>query len=347
MSNTNNSGPLDGQGPPGGIEQGANPRPAVPQPPEPQPPRDPRGDVVPDYTAPEHAEAMAGAASQYSVPEDVARTILAERWYAEHQGHLQAWQEHQDRLAARRAQVEEPRLPVEGEPHPGLVNAAVEPTLSHAQNTFSGVSAKCKLPAFSAGTPLGDSESAPMALYAIQQLSDFKYVPFWYATDDGREDARRRNSEAPDSATDTSMHARLDPLTKTYTFAPAASMYKPSPNAIPDERLTLRQLTEGKWIFVETLESLGWDREHIDAHALLIVALEKHNAPRRFPRTGQRALMRYFAEVRRDYHASIASGRQNIPDISKINQDRIREILDDLHDEDLEARTKPVCPVLL
>ena len=39
---------------------------------------------------------------------------------------------------------------------------------------------------------------------------------------------------------------------------------------------------------------------------------------------------------------AIASGREGIPDISRINEDRIREIMDDLRGEALDRRCATV-----
>ena len=185
-----------------------------------------------------------------------------------------------------------------------------------------------------AGMPLSDFRPIPLPLFAIQRLSQMKYVPYWYATHEGRMDALQRVTAPDAGADDLAVQLHFDDSLDTHVLVPVSTRHTPSPNVIPDDQLTIEQLTQGKSSFCGALKTLGWDQTHVLAHALLIARIESHATLRESP-YAERALMHYFAEVRREYHAALASNAQNVPDISIINERRIQDFIFDLHMKDM------------
>ena len=159
------------QGPAGPLEP--PPRPPLGPPgiePAQPPPRDPTGDAVPDFTSPDRAQEVDDLMAQHGITDAaLAQTLLAGRWFQQHQLELREWHAHQSRLAAEAAQ----------ELREGALPSGNTGSSMNAAKVTTGGSTKRKLPRFGAGTPLQDVDSAPMCLYAIQQLSDFKYVPIY------------------------------------------------------------------------------------------------------------------------------------------------------------------------
>ena len=109
-------------------------------------------------------------------------------------------------------------------------------------------------------------------------------------------------------------------------LTPAAA-HKPSTKVIPDEKLTWRQMSIGKTSLLQHMEKEeGWPNEHVVAMGTFYVELDLH--PMRRRPFGEDALMRYHAEVRRDWHEQLKSTNDNVEpfDISVINQGHLNAI---------------------
>ncbi|KAM5538415.1 hypothetical protein V8D89_008017 [Ganoderma adspersum] len=157
-----------------------------------------------------------------------------------------------------------------------------------------------------------------------------KLVNFWYFTQAGREEARQLALASVADDTSAGLHGTLDPTTNTFSFTRVSAAGKPSHNALPDVSLTLRQLSEAKQFFAKFAEQCSWDAAHIQAFIVLIMRLEGHDAPCRYPDFGECALVRYFADICCEYHTALALKAPTIPDISVINENRIDEIVKEM-----------------
>ncbi|KAM5536388.1 hypothetical protein V8D89_009927 [Ganoderma adspersum] len=329
----------------------ADPAPEAPTP-QRDPPRDPSSDVMPDYSAAAAVDYVAGLAAHLSVTEEQAREVAAASWQFEHQQAAQearrleeAERQRQDEEArhlrdeeelqrqeaeVRRTQEEEEHrreqeLHQELHAHPAdaVQEGPATPGQAAAVSPFVFPTIGQEL--VSTKTDYGITE------YATHVLRDpTKLVNFWYFTHAGRKEARMLALASVAEDASAGLHGTLDPTTNTFSFSRVTAAGKPSKNALPDASLTLRQLSEVKQAFTKFAEQSGWDAAHIQAFVVLIMRLEAHDAPRRNPEFGERALIRYFADIRREYHTALALKAATIPDISVINEDRLDDILKEM-----------------
>ncbi|PIL27534.1 hypothetical protein GSI_10685 [Ganoderma sinense ZZ0214-1] len=273
--------------------------------PAPAPPRDPRSDVMPDYSVGSAAAYVVDLAARLSVTEDQARGFAVANWNFEHQSAVEAWEEHQASFQeARRLEEEERQRQEEEARHLREEEERLrqaeedqrrqeaedarrerEPNQEQTASTFTFPKIGQEL--VSTRADYGITE------YALTALRDpTKLVDFWYFTHEGCEEARKLALASVADDVSAGLHGKLDPTTNTFSFMRVSAAGKPSRNAAPDASLTLRQLSEAKQVFGKYAKQSGWDEAHIQAFVVLIMRLESHDAPRRYPEFGERALVR-------------------------------------------------------
>ncbi|KAM5542008.1 hypothetical protein V8D89_004318 [Ganoderma adspersum] len=278
---------------------------------------------MPDYSAAAAVDYVAGLAAHLSVTEEQAREVAAASWQFEHQQVVLAWEAHQAAQEARRLeeaerqwqdeearrlrdeeelqrQEAEVRRTQEEEEHRREQELRQELHARPADAVQEGPATPGQAAAVSPFVfPTIGQELVSMKTdygiteYATHVLRDpTKLVNFWYFAHAGHEEARMLALASVAEDASAGLHGTLDPTTNTFSFSRVTAAGKPSKNALPDASLTLRQLSEAKQAFTKFAEQSGWDAAHIQAFVVLIMRLEAHDAPRRNPEFGERALIR-------------------------------------------------------
>ncbi|KAM6503922.1 hypothetical protein JOM56_000865 [Amanita muscaria] len=275
---------------------------------------DPNRAKTPDYTSEAFAPLRALLTTEDRTEEDAIR-VLTDTWRDEINRKKLQWaqQLEEDRLAeeAQRREQEERQEPPQGGGQGEQPPEDQQPRPMQA--------AKPKLNALATGTTVSNIRMPRPSSYAIKRLEKYEYIDLWYFTEEGCEDALRFNQS---TASDTYTLAKID---DTVSLRPINAA-KASRNAISDEKLTWRQMSIAKTALLHHMTELGWDVAYVRALASFYVALESH--PRRRQGTnGDRVLLLYQAEVRREWFQQLTQERiQTVFDISIINEERLRRI---------------------
>ncbi|KAF8973554.1 hypothetical protein BDZ97DRAFT_1775694, partial [Flammula alnicola] len=168
---------------------------------------------------------------------------------------------------------------------------------------------------FEANLPPPSTAIPRPSTFAINKLRELEYVELYYFTPEGLAEAATHDHSA---TRDALTFAQIDGT----TILRPSSTSNPSPNVVPDDALTWRQMTIAKTTLLHWMASTGWANKYIAALDKFYICLEAHQI--RFEPDGEASLLQYQAEVRREWHDAL-DPQSPIPafDISRINEDRI------------------------
>jgi hypothetical protein len=123
----------------------------------------------------------------------------------------------------------------------------------------------------------------------LKKLERLEYVPLWYFTEEGCEDALRFDQSA---SQDTFALTKVE---DTVSLRPV-NVARASKYSLPDEKLTWRQMDIAKTLMLHHMQDLdAWPPEHMQMLTAFYFALEMH--PRRRQPQGEKVLLQYQAEV--------------------------------------------------
>ncbi|KAF8950344.1 hypothetical protein BDZ97DRAFT_1896381 [Flammula alnicola] len=176
-------------------------------------------------------------------------------------------------------------------------------------------SQKPRIRDFEANLPLPSTAIPRPSNFAINKLRELEYVELYYFTPEGLAEAITYDHSATHDAL---TFAQID---GTIVLCPSSTS-NPSPNAVPDDVLTWRQMTIAKTTLLRCMANTGWANNYIAALNKFYTCLEAHQT--RFEPEGEASLLQYQAEVRREWHDALDPSRPGLAfDISQINEDRI------------------------
>jgi hypothetical protein len=270
--------------------------------------RDPTLDEMPDFESDTFRAAFTAMATEQNTLENIIQQSK-DAWAADHQRKLDAWQqqqaedaeaqrllrEQQERENEERRKAEEERTKKEKEElekkrpkvKPFVPNKAVE------------------------------TESMPTpAPFAMNKVRNLDFVEVWYFTEEGCSEARHT-----DRTTSNAMLALTQEEGRITVTSAAA--HRPSSKAIPDEKLSWRQMSIGKTGLLDAMsKEPGWPKEHVVALGTFFMEIDAHILRRRA--YGEEALLKYAADVRREWHDQLKSTDSSVQpfDIGVINQRR-------------------------
>jgi hypothetical protein len=157
----------------------------------------------------------------------------------------------------------------------------------------------------------------------LKKLERLEYVPLWYFTEEGCEDALRFDQSV------TQDTFALTKVEDTVSLRPL-NVTRASKFSLPDEKLTWRQMDIAKTLMLHHMDEVkSWPPEYIHMLAAFFFALEMH--PRRRQPRGEKVLLQYQAEARAEWtHLLTQEGVGQVFDISLINEERLRLIDDEV-----------------
>lgn len=211
-----------------------------------------------------------------------------------------------------------PGAPVPSAPAPPPAQQTTATSTAGGSRTFPTITANL----------VPDTVQQPVAVWALERLRKGEFVAYDYFTRAGLEAARHTRLTAVAEATDLgNLQAVVDEKTGSLALTAMSTNAKPNPRARSDYVLSLPEITQGKKVFLSAMQDTGWPIGIITAFADLITELETHEAALDNPTFGEQALVTYFADIRREFHAAVASGAREFANIAVVNQTRLRNIV--------------------
>jgi hypothetical protein len=193
---------------------------------------------------------------------------------------------------------------------------------------------KPKLNPFTPNKPVASYITHRPSRFAMQKLQDREYIELSYFTPEGREEAANHDHTVAEEA------FALSKVNDYVGLRPIAA-FKASKSVIPDNKLTWIQMTRAKTNLLNCMEETGWPSDYSNALATFFLSIENH--PRLQRAGGERVMLAYQAQVRRDWHRALKDPTGNHAfDISIINEDLLNamstKITEDIHQQ-LTARS--------
>lgn len=280
----------------------------------PQPQTNPYDAIAPpDFSADFHATVRAALIANGTAADDaVAAESLLATWKEQHEQSRVQWN-------AEHPQPDEPQGP-EGPHQPGPQQA--EPNPRHQAPNANEVDDLDDDRDDGAFPSIDKSEPVPSCVgpvppqACIARLRKLKHVDLWYFTAEACADAARV------SCTDDRMISfEKDDITGALTLKDSA---RPGKKPIADTNLDWEQMTSGKALFLQYLEIVRWPKNYIIMFMEFFFKLENHPLRYEKPETGKRALLRYQAVARHEWHDSLtlmlAKKKKKIWDIATLDE---------------------------
>ncbi|EJD40240.1 hypothetical protein AURDEDRAFT_70277 [Auricularia subglabra TFB-10046 SS5] len=272
--------------------------------------RDPTQDVPPDYNDPRYERFVDNLTPEDGSREDTINNLVAV-WKETHALLVAAWntQLESDEATAR----------IAGDEARALAQAEEEARAAAAEaDRLAAEKRKPKMPAID---PIGVVQTyspARVATYAREKLRKLEYVEMhWFTPEKCR--------EVSHSARDTDKNYHIvESDDGQLTLSTNRGSGKTG--IIADKHLSFKQLQSAKHAFLRTAREVGWDVDHILAYSDLFLALEAHELSSQ--EHGEEVLVRYFDEVRHEWHDLIADGTKEIFNIGIISESRMKRIDD-------------------
>jgi hypothetical protein len=150
-------------------------------------------------------------------------------------------------------------------------------------------------------------------------LKNREYVELWYFTEKGCEEAQGLASSAPSDVFAISRVAGSLALRSLDATTASKAV-------IPDENLSWRDVSVAQKLLLHHMKEQGWPEEYVTSLAQFFFHLDYHDI-RALSKLGDQIILRYQAQVRREWHLVISSPKkQEAFDISIISDERIDEI---------------------
>lgn len=300
---------------------------------------DPNLARVPDYASPRF-QAVREVLVQGGRTIDEAIQLLEDAWQAENQHLRQVWAGQQE----RQDQPEPNHPPPPHAPDDAHADEHVQnpPPRQHSppppdQPPAPPTPSKHKVNPLAQGLLITSARKPQPAPFALRKLEKLEYVPLWYFTEEGCEDALRFDHTA---SQDT---FALTKVKDTVSLRPV-NVARASKLSLPDEKLTWRQMDIAKTLMLHHMGDFNsWPPEYAQMLGAFFFALEMH--PRRRQPRGEKVLLQYQAEARAEWTRLLTQeGVTEVFDISIINEERLRLIDDEIFGRQREELLIQVSP---
>ena len=250
---------------------------------------DPHQEVIPDHAGP-HYNLLREALAQNGLNAEQAIQALNNSWTLNHDARILAWDQQVADDAAAAEAAEALRLQ----------QLADQPLVPDEEPERNNVEKKKPVMKDFDDTVTVSNYIAPRpSQYALRRIEEFEYVELWYLTPEGCSDA---------SQFQLTQNEDVFGLAKVENMVTlkAVSSIKASKNVLPDAELSFRQMSMAKNTLIPLMTKFQWSEKAINAFAQLFTQLELH--PFRLREFGERALIIYQAQVRREWHDQLKSG---------------------------------------
>ena len=275
---------------------------------------DPHLEAVPDHAGP-HYNALRNALTNNGMTPEEAIQALNDSWNLNHDARVQAWDLQ---VAEDEAALEAQRQVLQQEAE---AQAAQEQLLREAEKA-EAKKKKPKMKDFDDAITVSNFIAPRPAQYALRRIEEFEYVELWYFTPEGCADATQRQLTQHDN---TSGLTKVDDI----VTLKSVSSLKASRNVVPDAELSFRQMSMAKNAFLPLMTKYQWSAKSVATFTQLFTQLELHHYRQR--EFGERALITYQAQVRREWHDQLKLG--SAFNVGIINEDLLHGIFKELVDK--------------
>ncbi|EKM75267.1 hypothetical protein AGABI1DRAFT_46743 [Agaricus bisporus var. burnettii JB137-S8] len=274
--------------------------------------RDPTGDVAPDFTSAAFEEVRQAVMERNGISEEEAADTLLASWTRHQEEKVQRWEQQQREDEDQELNVDQPR-----DIRPA--NSPAPSSRPARRNLSPAPEKKRKINPIQRGKQVATARLPQPSAYALKKLRNFDYVELWYFTEKGCEEAQNGAISAP---TDVFTLSRVAGTLALKSLDASTA----SRAVIPDEKLSWRDVSVAQKLLLHHMKEQGWPEEHVSTLATFFFRLEYHDI-RRTSSLGDDVIVRYQAEIRREWHRLITSPKeQNVFDIGDISLDRLDEI---------------------
>jgi hypothetical protein len=289
--------------------------------------RDPSQDVQPDFRTQAYAAIRDIMTAGGNLSEEEAMEALTASWTRDHEERMERWGEQQREEEARAEEVndqqreeapprrqEPPNPPVREEQAP----RAISPPASENEEPPAEARSK-KLNPLRKGKEITPSSIAQPSAYALRKLKNKEYIELWYFTEKGCEDARGAATSVPSDVFAISRVAGSLALRSLDATTASKAM-------IPDENLSMMEIIVAQKLLLQHMQEQGWPQDYVASLAQFFLELIYHDIHRNSA-LGEQIIIRYQAQVRREWHSVISSPKkQDVFDIGVISSKRLDEI---------------------
>ena len=263
------------------------------------PPRNPTADVEPNFEE-DHWEGARTAIMGGGKTAEEANEILRQAWKGRHERDLGIWNEHLQQLQQEGGEDEQ--IPEVIPEHEELAETEMPDWLDKPTPSFLDIKP---------------------ARNILKRLEKKEFIELWHFTAEGC-----RNAAAVDLASPDETFGLVN-TEKGLLFQNIGASVS-SAKTINDENLTWNQLTEAKMRMIGCLKDCKWKSYKIEQLMMFYLGLDFH--PMHSRPYGLDVIMRYQDRVRRDWTARLSNGDPYR--ISEINDDLMKEIRDEIRNED-------------
>ena len=249
---------------------------------------DPNLQEAPDFASEAYADARARLTANGMSNAD-ALAFLKDTWKQTHDALVAQWN----------AQVHADEVTREAEE--ALAREAEEAVqAAELAERLEAEKKKPKFPPLNANLCIEDVLTPQVSTQVTRKLAAHEYVPIYYFTAQGLEEAKSEFFNIDDDClTITKHNGQLSVRNATTNKAS---------KAINDRDLTFSEFSEAWPLMLETMKKCGWPKAHTNAHFTFFLALEHHEYRTREPRSVARAAIFQYAEsVRRQWHFRLAN----------------------------------------
>ncbi|KAF8961729.1 hypothetical protein BDZ97DRAFT_1905448 [Flammula alnicola] len=284
---------------------------------------DPNISVQPDFTITVYDFARNAVAQAEGITPAEATERMTAAWNADQNDKIAAWnlQLEADQVATQAAmaqaaggqQIQPPQQQQEPPPPPPPLLEPHHHIAEQANPQRPLAKKKAKLRPFQANKPVATESTPRPSRFAIHKLEEHEYVELHYFTPEACVEAEKYDQTI---SQDSFMITKVD---ETMAFKPMAA-HKASSKIVSDENLSWKQMTLAKNTMLAKMAKTGWPESYVFALATFYLHLENHRL--RTKENGEAALLKYQAQVRREWHDALRNTTSDEPvfDISIINE---------------------------
>ncbi|KZV60375.1 hypothetical protein PENSPDRAFT_671720 [Peniophora sp. CONT] len=288
--------------------------------------RDPTNDVPPDFSDDDYEDTVADVMAARTLDKPAAIAVLLGQWKKNHDKKVAAWsaQCERDHEALEERERDAQRAADE---------AAIKRQEELAKEEADEEKKKGKLARIDPDVMVSDERQQRISAYALKLVEQRKKSPLWYFGPEGLEKCTDDEASITSNLTDS---FTLTPTTKdTFDVHKAPAMEKRSRHEVPDSRLSFEDWSLAIPLYINTITASKWPADIVAAHQALFLSLVDNPITRR--KHGKVAAVRYYNDIRDEYHIASYRGDKVFPNFGVINKDRYEETRQDVKEEFKDA----------
>lgn len=286
----------------------------------------PHAQVCPDFSQAEFEDERQGLLA-FGVPAEDTSRLLAAQWQTRHDALCQQWDALHPRPASPPMSHPPYSTPASTDAQqndqdparPGAPERVPNPTQTDARPPSPLNLTSVSVPRAQKGEIRVDHTketpeviSHQVARIAQHRLREQKYVPLYYFTQRGRLEASEQGLSSASSD-----QIKFETTSDGTMRVNSASIPSPLKNVRPDQDLSLEEIHEASYKFLEAISLARWGPDAHKMWAEFFFRIDTHHT-RTHP-DGTAALALYVDRVRNQWHLELDSGEARPFDVSRIN----------------------------